>query len=370
MAGGFSGLAGLSGVYPGMLQTAQAEDVVDAYQQQKTGQELFGNTLKMLAGQSQPQQPQMQPMQPYGGAPQPSQGQGPPPGGFRPPMMQPYQQGPQGAPNPMQQQPPGPPPGAPAGGPPVRPPPAGGAAAPTPAPGGGPMAAIQQAAQTGQLDIRTAATMIARANPNAKPRDIVAALNVAMPYLKAEEQMQVAQLRLKMQEEMERDRREDRAARLEETTRYHKAEEESKKQHEAGVAARFQQRETRLQAAQDIRQDEHLKEAQFKREKYEQATREGRMKFDRDTWLKMYNAEIAATRTAIQAYSDMNQLPDSARELMIKHMAGELAKVKDRMQQLQDMSATPAPNAPAFTPPGSGAGSTTPVPFTERFPGQ
>ena len=359
MPGGFSGLAGLSGVYPGMLETQKVEDQNELTQLQLGGMKVAGNYIKSLF------QPQMQPLQP-GGPPQQAQLGGPP---QAPPQQVPRYNPAMISPMPSQQQPPGQP-SAPAGGPPVRPPPAGGAAASTPTPGGGPMAAIQQAAQTGQLDLRTAATLIARANPNAKPRDIVAALNVAMPYLKAEEQMQVAQLRLKMQEEMERDRREDRAARLEETTRYHKAEEESKKQHEAGVMARFQKKETRLQAAQDIRQDEHLKDAQFKREKYEQATREGRMKFDRDTWLKMYNAEIAATRTAIQAYSDMNQLPDSARELMIKHMAGELAKVKDRMQQLQDMSATPAPNAPAFTPPGSGAGSTAPVPFTERFPGQ
>ena len=315
MAGGFSGLAGLSGVYPGMLQTAQAEDVVDAYQQQKTGQELFGNTLKMLAGQGQPQQPQMQPLQPYGGAPQPSQGQGPPPGGFRPPMMQPYQQGPQGAPNPMQQQPPGPPPGAPAGGPPVRPPPAGGAAAPTPAPGGGPMAAIQQAAQTGQLDIRTAATLIARANPNAKPRDIVAALNVAMPYLKAEEQMQVAQLRLDMQRE-----------RLAESTRL--SEEriglqqervglEQQKVEQAGKrveqgAERLHQSQERidnLQAHRQFEQDLQLKQFAQKQIEAERRFAQTGRKEDQAEAKRMYDAGIARARIALQSKSFMVDAP-------------------------------------------------------------
>src|SRR6516162_6645287 len=221
--GGLGGLAGLSAVYPGMLQTEQQQNVLDEYAHQVKGKELFGNTLKMLAGQTSqasPGQPltypqgggagptspqgQLPPGQmPYAGPPQGAPG-APQPPPMRPPMMTPMP-GQPGAPGGIPQQPPRPPGAIPpqaSGGP-------GRGVVESAGPTGGPLGGL---AARGQLDIKTAAQYIARANPNASPRDIVEALNQAMPYLKAEEQLQLAQLRIAMQqqraEETERHNRE------------------------------------------------------------------------------------------------------------------------------------------------------------------
>ena len=357
MAGGFSGLAGLSGVYPGMLQTAKAEDEVDAYQTQKRGQELFGNTLKMLAGQGQPQQPQMQPLQPYGGAPQQPPQAGPPPGGFRPPgQIQPMPGGgPPGAP----QQPPGSPPSAPAGGPPGRPPLAGGAAAPTPAPGGGPSQAqggpigqIAQLAQSGQLDIRTAATLIARANPNASPRDIVSALNVAMPYLKAEEQLQVAQLRIDLQEKSLRERhealyeRERHDVQMEDIQRERtgQAEERIKQGQERLDIAH--QREARLEAHQTFNQDQQLKNYALKQLQFEEKARATGRKEDIENARQMFMAGRDLARLRLQEHSFMVDMSPEQKKQMDKDID---SIYQDYVGKLKTMGGGSAPSTPVQT---------------------
>ena len=366
--GGLGGLAGLSAVYPGMLQTEQQQNVLDEYAHQVKGKELFGNTLKMLAGQTS-QAPPGQPLTyPQGGGAGPTS-----PQGQLPPGQMPYAGPPQGAPGAPQPPPMRPPmmtpmpgqPGAPGGIPqqPLRPP----GAIPPQASGGPGRGVVESAGPTGgplgglaargQLDIKTAAQYIARANPNASPRDIVEALNQAMPYLKAEEQMQLAQLRLDMQQQIQATREES----LKERERHDVAIEgqsaERIGQADKRIAQKNEQLEQRKLEHQDkvahwaFNQDMALKNHALKQLQLEERARATGRKEDIEAAKAEFNAGRELARLKIQEHSFMTDMTPEEKKSMEKDMDRVYQGYVDKLKK---MGGGTAPSSPMPVPPATG----------------
>jgi hypothetical protein len=229
------------------------------------------------------------------------------------------------------------------------------------------MAAIQQAAQTGQLDIQTAATLIARANPNASPRDIVAALNVAMPYLKAEEQMQVAKLRLDLAQQKEMDvqrYREDTIGireraleqaqkRSEETERHHKETEEATQKR----LDQSQQRIVNLEAHRQFERDLQLKNITQKQIEAERRfAQSGRAEDDREA-KRLADLGMKRAQIILQSHSFMSDLTDAQRSEIQGQAESIYKSYKDRLEMEQNQRGGGPPGIPRDTGAQRGGGT-------------
>jgi hypothetical protein len=225
-------------------------------------------------------------------------------------------------------------------------------------------------AARGQLDLKTAATYIAQANPNASPRDIVEALNQAMPYLKAEEQLQLAQLRIDLQQQMQSTREES----LKERERHDIAIEgqagERIGQAEKRIAQGQEridiahQRQTRLEAHQTFNQDMALKNYALKQLQLEERARATGKKEDLDAAKAAFNAGRDLARLRLQEHNFMVDIKPEEKKAMEKDIDGVYQEYVDKLKK---MGGGTAPSSPMPVPPATGA---TPGQGTSLTPSQ
>lgn len=211
--------------------------VLQQRQLAQMGQIAFGRALQSLFGGGAPQAPMPgQPSQPMGPPPGP---QGPGFGNPIPPGVAGPPPGPQGPMMPPGATPMPGAPSAPASGPPTGPQ---GPSAPAGGPPGG--------GDPPQLDMRTVAQMIARANPGAPPAVLAAAMDAAMPMMNAQAQADWHEQRLALQHQQIENNLTTRTQALEERGRqFDTREERLRKEYEERerrIRENFDRREQRL----------------------------------------------------------------------------------------------------------------------------
>jgi hypothetical protein len=219
------------------------------------------------------------------------------------------------------------------------------------------MGGIADLAARGQLTIENAATLIARANPNATPRDIVAGLNKAMPFLKAEEQLQVAQLRIDMQQQ-----------RAEETERYHKELEaerrRSAEQRDVSLGQRQQEierrekHEARMAVHQEFNQDQALKNYALKQLQFEERARATGKKEDLEAAKEQAKLGMDMAKLKLQNHNFMYEFKPGEKEALIKDAQSVYDEYVDKLRKMGGGTAPSSPTssaAPVTSKPAAGS---------------
>lgn len=321
-------LAGLSAVYPGMLEAQGKSNQNDLQQMQLdqaqaevAGKQALGKVFQQMVPGAQPNMP-----------PQPQQmaPQAPPPGQPSQPMR--------------------PPPVAPPG------PAAGGAARPqagmqpgAPPAGAQPQGGAPQGAQgappqgQGQFDLKTAAAAIAKANPGIQPRVLVEALNAALPYLNAEAKQEVALLRQQMQQE----NLDLRQRSLEQRENQFNTREDRLRDENEAKQKRFDTKEARLEAKQTVQQDQAVQKLAMQQKGLEYKIAAGDKSATMKQWRDIADAKRKAALAAASIYSLNNNMDDKQKAKLLKDVNDAAEEEIANMRNMQGSSTPTGGTVPA-----------------------